>query len=77
MLIPKYNTKTKKYEQYEIPDDWDVMLHADNMYQLGNCAQCGRPLLYADAFTSLEIGDIFGYAVCPKCYRAELERSKL
>lgn len=39
-----------------------------------NCAECGHAIVVVESFTSPLIhNDLgFGYAVCPRCYEAEL-----
>ena len=39
------------------------------------CAQCGKPVIYRESYTSRTIHSDygFGYAVCPECYLKEWE----
>lgn len=75
----KWNAFVHKYEEYEVPDDWNCKSYSNNMDEVVNCAKCGRKMLYGDSYTSLEIHtDMgFGYAVCSRCYQGEMKRRRL
>ena len=49
-----------------------------DMSTVVNCAQCGKELVYADSYTSLEVQTPlgFGYAVCADCYEKEWQRRR-
>ena len=76
MILQKWNGKEHKYEDYEIPDEWNVKTYSRNMKERINCAQCGKEINFGDCYTSLEIHTEigFGYAVCEKCYAKEWKR---
>lgn len=73
MKLRKWNDDAHKYEAFEVPDDRQVALYADDMDKFIQCANCGRIIKYKDSYTSrtihTEIG--LGYAVCRDCYREE------
>lgn len=73
MTLRKWNYATIKYEPHEVPDDWNVRLYSSDMDELINCAECGKKLLFGDAYTSLDIHNScgMGYSVCPKCHEKE------
>lgn len=76
MKMQKWNHEKGMYEPYVIPADWECPLFCDDMQSVVNCASCGREIVYANCYTSMEIHDDwgFGFAVCQECYKGELER---
>lgn len=74
MILQKWNNKKHKYENYEIPDDWNVKTYSTNMREKINCVHCGKELEFGDCYTSLEVHTEmgFGYGVCEKCYNKEV-----
>lgn len=76
MILQKWNGKKHKYEDYKIPNDWNVKTYSANMNELINCCQCGRRIKFGDCYTSLEVHTEmgFGYGVCEKCYNKEVLR---
>ena len=70
MRLIKWNNKTKEYEPYEVPNDWNVKTYCEDMSAIVNCACCGKRLPFGKCYTSREIhtGLGFGYAVCENCY---------
>lgn len=69
------NYRTNSYEPFEIPDSRKVKVWTYNMTERVACAHCGRALTFGETYTSLELDvDGDGYAVCPDCFREELER---
>ena len=76
MILQKWNGKKHKYEDYKIPNDWNVKTYSKNMEEKINCAQCGKKIAFGDCYTSLEIHTElgFGYGVCEKCYQKEWQR---
>lgn len=79
MKVGKWNNWTKRYENHEIPDDWNTPLYTDDMSEIVNCASCGRKLPYGDAYDSKEIHSRhgMGYPVCQDCYVGECTRMRL
>lgn len=77
MKLQKWNYDTRKYEDYEVPDEWYVPIIAE-LYDMVNCASCGKLIKYGNSFTSLEIHEnkvgSLGYAVCDTCFNQEWER---
>ena len=75
MIIKRWNAKARMYEPCELPDDWKVSCYETDMGKRVNCVGCGEEIAFGDAYTSrlfhTELG--FGYAVCEKCHRYELE----
>ncbi len=76
MILKKWNYKKHDYDDFEIPDNWNVKTRYVDDNEIVNCAQCGRKIKHADCYTSLEIHtDIgFGYGVCEWCYEQEWKR---
>ena len=76
MLLQKWNTIKREYEDYNVPDDWNVKSFTKDMEEIVNCASCGKKMIYGNSYTSLEIHTPhgFGYGVCDECYRKELKR---
>ncbi len=79
MKMKKWDPDRHCYDPHPYPDDWRVSFYCADMYELVNCACCGKELTYGDSFTSQELYDgsgLFGMAVCPKCREAEWERER-
>lgn len=78
--MEKWNFKTREYEPYTVPEDWNCKTFSMDMDEIVNCPHCGRKVQYGDCYTSRQIHTKFGmgYAVCEKCYEAEwrAERDK-
>lgn len=77
MKLRKWNYETRKYEPYEVPDFWKCKTYSDDMGEIVNCCQCGKPILFGDAYTSHEVHTEYGmgYAVCGEChFNVENER---
>ena len=76
MILRKYSPRCRRYEDYEIPDTWNVALTAPTMDTFVDCAGCGRSIPFGASFTSLEIHTKsgIGYAVCKNCHAAEKKR---
>lgn len=79
MLLKKWNWKTREYDPYEIPDDWNVKTYSEDMDEIVNCPHCGRKVVFGDTYTSREIHTEhgFGYSVCGDCYSREWERERV
>ena len=79
MLLKKWNWKTREYDPYEIPDDWNVKTYSNDMDEIVNCPHCGRKVAFGDCYTSREIHTEhgFGYPVCVDCYAREWERERI
>ena len=65
-----------EYEDCRVPDGASTY-----EYDLSSevaCAICGEPVEFGKSYTSRFIhNDLgFGYAVCPRCYGAEIERTR-
>ena len=78
MKLKKWNYKSKKYDDYEVPDDWKCKTYSNDMEEVVNCPHCGMAITFGSGYTSREIHTEFGfgYTVCPECYKAEWEREK-
>lgn len=77
MKAKKWNPKTKKYYDYDLPEG--AWLYSDNLDKVIVCAQCGRKMLFGDGYTSRQIYNprkIFGYAVCKKCHEKEWKKEQ-
>ena len=70
----KWNYEKNTYEPYKLPEG--CVLFTPDMELKTACAQCGKTILYGDAFTSKEIhtGMGMGYPVCSKCSEREWDR---
>ena len=79
MTLKKWNWKTREYDPYEIPDDWNVKTYSNDMDEIINCPHCGRKIAFGDCYTSREIHTKhgFGYSVCGDCYAREWERERV
>ena len=73
MVLQKWNYKKHDYEDYKVPDEWNVKTYGNGMEEIINCAQCGKKLKFGDSYISLEVHTEmgFGYSVCEKCYEKE------
>lgn len=74
-MIQKWNFKKKKYEPYEIPEDWYTPLVMFDMKRQVNCASCGKLIEFGDCYTSRQIHSDWGmgYHVCPECHEREIQ----
>lgn len=77
MKLRKWNNTTENYEDYIVPDEWNVPIYSENMNEIVNCIQCGEKVKFGDSYTSLEVHTQggFGYGVCPNCHEKELRRA--
>lgn len=73
MKVGKWNYKTKKYDDYELPSG--ATGYTEHLGQEISCASCGKRVKAGNAFTSLEIhNDLgLGYLVCEQCYSKEIQ----
>lgn len=76
MILKKWNYKRHNYEDYTVPNEWNVKTYGNGMEEIINCVQCGKKIKFGDSYTSLEVHTEigFGYSVCEKCYEKELKR---
>lgn len=74
MKAGKWNYNTKKYDEYELPEK--ARTYSDDLNLECQCASCGKPMIFGDGYTSLEIHTNmgFGYIVCADCYEQEFNR---
>lgn len=79
MKAGKWNNWTKRYDVYDIPEDWNTPLYSDDDNEIVNCAQCGRKLKFGDAYNSKEVHSRHGmsYPVCQDCYIGECSRMRM
>ena len=42
MKLKKWNVKEHEYEDYNVPDDWNVKTFSNDMDEIVNCCQCGK-----------------------------------
>lgn len=73
--LHKWNISRRQYEEYLIPDNWNVSTYETDMNKIVNCAQCGKELCFGKCYTSKKIHTSigFGYGVCEECYQQELK----
>lgn len=73
-MMKKWNVKTKEYEDYSVPDDWNVSLYETDMNKLVNCASCGSVKTFGEMYTSKTIHAKYGmaYSVCESCLQEEI-----
>lgn len=70
MILRRWSEAERRYEPYEVPDDWRVSAYEDDMGTRVNCCQCGRELTWGETYTSMQVQTPvgFGYGVCHECY---------
>ena len=79
MTLKKWNVKEHEYEDYNVPDDWNVKTFSNDMDEIVNCCQCGKKMRYGEGYTSLEVHTPtcgFGYCTCDSCYEEEWKRRR-
>lgn len=71
----KWDYESKSYHLCILPTG-SKLAAEDN--EICDCASCGKPMIFGDGYTSLEIHTNIGlgFCVCESCYREELERRK-
>lgn len=76
MILNRWNWKTRKYEPYEVSNNWSIATLVFGKGVWVDCASCGACIPYEATYTSLEIHTPIGigYMVCEKCYDEECER---
>ena len=76
--LTRWNYERHEYEPHRIPTEWYVSLFESDMERVVNCAHCGSEIVWGNTYTSLEIHNQmgFGYGVCERCYREEVERRR-
>ena len=80
MIIEKWNLEKREYEPWEVPEDWHVSCYETDMGRRVNCAGCGEEVAFGDTYTSRVLHTKvtgFGYGVCEKCHRHEMEAEGL
>lgn len=77
--MKKWNCKERKYEEYNVPSNWNIGLYAIDLEELTDCAGCGKPIKIAEKYRSLEIHTDTGqeYAVCKRCFKGEWIKNKM
>jgi len=75
LKVQKWNFKTREYEPYEVPDNWNIKTFSLDMDEIVNCPHCGREIRFGDGYTSRMIHTKhgMGFAVCAECYSKEWE----
>lgn len=75
MKAYKWDFKTRKYIDYELPEGCHLITSLGDVV---SCAECGTKHEYATMYTSLKIHTSmgFGYPVCEKCYNKEIEERR-
>ena len=78
MILRKWNCRTHKYEDYEIPDKWKVSLMESDMNVMVNCPHCGKKIRFGETYTSRQFHNWvgLGLGVCEKCYEKEWEEER-
>lgn len=78
LKIKKWNYETHKYDDYEVPDEWNCKTFSFDMDEIINCPHCGKKIKIGDSYTSLELHNDFGfgYAVCDECYKKEWDKRR-
>ena len=74
--MKKWNHLKQEYEEYNVPEEWNVSLFESNMDNEVNCCQCGTKMKYGDSYSSQEVHSELGlgYATCEKCHEEEMKR---
>lgn len=77
--MKKWNCKERKYEEYNVPSNWNIGLYAMDLEELTACVGCGKPIKIAEKYRSLEIHTDKGqeYAICKRCFKEEWVRNQL
>ena len=75
MKALKWNYKTHKYEDCNLPEGCKLITDLENVIP---CANCGTKHEYGTMYTSHKIHNSmgFGFPVCQKCYEEELKEVK-
>lgn len=75
--LRKWNWKTHKYEDFEIPATRRPATYAYDMDTHIDCASCGVSVAYGLTYTSMEIHTEMGigYCVCQECFEEECKRA--
>ncbi|MGF6376867.1 putative nucleic-acid-binding Zn-ribbon protein [Clostridiales Family XIII bacterium PM5-7] len=76
MKLNKWNYETHAYDEFIVPDDWNVKTYSTDMNEIIHCPQCGNTLTFGKGYTSREIQTEYGmgYSVCEKCSNEEFNR---
>lgn len=76
MKLKKWNYKISDYEDYNVPDEWNIKSYSGDMEEIINCVQCGKEVKVGETYTSLEVHTEigFGFLVCSECYEKEHKR---
>lgn len=76
MKLKKWNYRIKDYVDYEIPNDWNLLVYSNSMDTKCNCASCGKIIRVGNSYTSQEIHTKhgWGYLICQLCMTKEMER---
>lgn len=77
MKAQKWVFKDKEYIDYETPQN--ASMYETDMTMIIACADCGKPVLFGNAFTSRAIHNQHGlaYSVCKNCYNEERRIEKI
>lgn len=77
--MKRWNCEERKFEEYSVPERWQVGLYSHDQDKFTDCAKCGKTLKYSQKYRSLEIVDDMGreYAVCKGCFKEEWVRSEM
>lgn len=78
MILNKWNYEKHNYEDYEVPNYWNVVLYSNDMEEIINCPHCGEEIEYGESYTSLEFHSHLGlgYSVCEECYNKEWDKRR-
>ena len=80
--MKKYNPIQKQFEEYTVPDDWNVQIIPENLSDSCNCAECGKLI---DSWSNSIMSHLIqpddasaprqepSYAICRDCMNKELE----
>ncbi len=73
MILRRWNYKKHRYDPFEVPDNWNVILTSNDLDDLINCCTCGKELKFGDSYTSMRVHNNIGlgYCVCQNCYDKE------
>lgn len=76
MKVQKWNSKTRNYEPYDLPEG--CLFYSEDLTKISPCCQCGKKKEFGEMFTSKEVHTQIGlsYPVCEDCYELEVERSE-
>lgn len=71
-MAEKFDFKERRYKRYILPAG--AAMERDNLDDVVNCANCGKPVKFGESYISLTIHNLYGlgYCVCGQCHEKEM-----